>query len=291
MLKKASRHLFLLFVILLNCWLSACAAKPVLRGELQGEIIWQGEVRLQGNVILAEDAVLTIEPGTKVVFLPLASGDDLLKDHPYFPGSELIVRGQIIAKGTAAAPIQFQSVDPAAGPGSWGGINIEESQRAIFEFCTFRQADSAVHARDSWVVVENSLFTDNLVGVRFHDTNILIEKNLFQDNGTAIRFHYGSPVICKNIMRNNGKGLFISSEPHEYTIENNSFLANFSYEVSLGEGVRNPVLLKNNFWGHHSTESLPSRLYDGRIDDWLGTVDFQPLRTIPDPDAGGVWKQ
>ena len=112
-----------------------------------------------------------------------------------------------------------------------------------------------------------------------------------QDNGAAIRFHFGSPVICKNIIRNNAKGLFVTSEPRDYTIENNSFLGNSPYEVSLGEGVRRTVELKNNFWGTQTAETLPDYLYDGHLDDWLGTVDYLPMRTLPDPDAGGVWKR
>ncbi len=281
------RFLVLLFLALL----SACLPQPVLQGELHGQLTWQGEVHLQGNVILAEDVVLTIAPGTKVVFLPLDPSQDILSEHPYFPGSELIVRGQILAKGSPDAPIQFQYVDPAGEPGSWGGVNIEQSKRAIFDHCIFRQADSAIHARESWVVVENSLFAENLVGIRFNTTNILIEKNLLHDNGAAIRFHFGSPVICKNEIRNNGKGLFITSDPRDYTIENNSFLNNSPYQVSLGEAVPDTVVLRNNYWGEETADTLSSRLYDGRIDEWLGIVDFLPMRDAPDPDAGIRWNR
>lgn len=246
---------------------------------------------MQGDVVLAEDSVLTIAPGTRVLFLPSASNNDELTEHPYFPGSELIVRGQIIAQGTAAEPIQFEFFDPTAEAGSWGGVNIEDSKRALFNFCSFRQADSAIHARNSWVVVENSLFSENLVGIRFHDSNILIEKNLLQHNGAAIRFHFGAPVICRNLIRNNSKGLFISSQPRDYTIENNSFIDSAAYEVSLGEGVRETVVLKNNFWGQQNAENLPNKLYDGRLDDWLGTVDYLPMRSLPDPEVGGGWNR
>ena len=279
------------FVFLALGFLSACLPQPALQGELHGQLNWQGEVHLQGNVILAEDVVLTIAPGTKVVFLPLDPSLDDFSEHPYFPGSELIVRGQIIAKGTAEAPIRFQYIDPDSEPGSWGGVNIEESKRAIFDHCIFRQADSAVHARESWVVVENSLFTENLVGIRFNSTNILIEKNLLHNNGAAIRFHFGSPVICKNEIRNNDKGLFITSDPRDYTIENNSFLNNSPYQVSLGEAVPDTVFLQKNYWGEETAETLPSKLYDGRLDKWLGTVDFMPMRVAPDPDVGIRWNR
>jgi len=277
--------------LLLLCGLSACLAQPVVQGELHGQIKWQGQVHLRGDLLLAKGATLTIAPGTTVFFHPLDSAADELTESPYFPGSELIVRGQIIAVGTPQAPIHFKFIDPDGKAGSWGGVNIEESPRAVFEYCTFQQADSAIDARDSWVVVENSLFKNNLVGIRFHDTRMLIEKNLLENNGSAIRFHFGSPVICKNILRNNEKGLLISSEPRGYTIENNSFLDNSVYEVSLGEAVRKPVVLKNNYWGEHDQIKLAEKIYDGRLDERLGRVEYLPMRSLPDPDAGGPWNR
>lgn len=276
--------LFLLVALVL----SGCLAVPpstVIHGELHGVQHWQGVVRLRGDVILAADAELIIAPGTRLLFLLPAAGEDDLTDHPYFPGSELIVRGRIFAEGTAAEPILFQAVDPQAGPASWGGINIEDSEQAVFNYCIFQQANSALHARRSWITVENSQFFDNLVGVRFHDSDILIENNLLYNNGAAIRFHFGSPVICNNVIRDNLKGLFITSDPWGYTIENNSFINNRPYQVSLGEGVTEPVQLRNNFWGADAAE-LTAYLYDGRVDAWLGVINYQPLRNQPASDAG-----
>lgn len=273
--------------ILPLCLLCACLS-PVgpLEGELHGRLHWQREVHILGDVVLAEDTSLTIEPGTRVLFLPLDSTADDLQDHPNFLGSELIVRGRMIAKGTAERPISFQFFDLKGVAGSWGGVNIEGSPQAVFDYCSFTQADSAIHARQSRVIIENSLFTDNLVGIRFNDSEILIENNLLHHNGAAIRFHFGAPVIRNNEIRENRKGLFITSEPRNYTIENNSFIDNRPYQVSLGEGVREAVELGNNFWGTETSESLPGTFFDGRLDDWLGTIDFLPMRTEAAPDTG-----
>lgn len=285
------RSLVLVFVLFSLGGCLVPGEDRVIRGELHGLQRWQGTVYLRGDVVLAADAELIIAPGTRVLFLPPQAGEDLLTGHPYFPGSELIVRGTLLAAGTANQPILFQSADPQAAPASWGGINIEDSERAVFDYCSFQQADSALHARRSWVSVENSHFFNNLVGIRFHDTDFLIEKNLLQNNGAAIRFHFGSPVICKNVIRNNGKGLFITSAPWGYTIENNSFINNRPWQVSLGEGVLDPVMLKNNFWGEDVAALLPNYLYDGRKDDWLGEIRFQPLRSTPDNSAGILWNR
>ncbi len=272
----------LLCTLLLVLSLTSCSLlRPPMGQILKGNIYWQGEVRLHGDVVLDAGAELVIAPGTRVIFETPRSGEDLYREHPYFTGSELIVRGRLIALGTAEEPIVFIAADPLGQAGSWGGINIEDSPEAHFSHCRFEQADSALHSRQSRVTVEHSVFRNNHVGVRFHDTRLLVENNLFENNGTAIRFHFGSPVICNNLIRNNGKGLFISAEPRDYRIENNRFIDNSPYQISLGEGVRRAVDLRNNHWSEPAGPALEELFFDGRADDWLGRIEYRPVRNQP----------
>lgn len=271
--------------------LTGCVAgrSPVVSGVLHGELTWQGEIFVAGDVILAADVTLTIKPGTRIRFLPAASGPGGLVEHPHFPGSELIVKGRILAVGTAAAPIIFEAADPAAAAGAWGAVNLEGSREAVFEYCLFRQADSAVHSRDSQVYIEQSLFENNLVGIRFHDSEILVEHNLLRNNATGIRFHYGAPVICENEFVGNGVNLFVTSHPRDYHIENNTFGTAAEYQVVFGEEVPEDVQLPRNFWGNLQTEPSHQPFYDGRRDPYLGRVIVEPQRQTPSAAAGLSW--
>ncbi len=270
-------RLFSLFLLLCGC--SSFTAEPgtVLRGKLY----WQGEVRLRGDLILESGAELTIAPGTQILFERPAEGEDPYREHPYFPGSELIVRGRLLALGTPDQPIVFRAANPADAPGSWGGVNIEEAPEVRFVHCQFLQANSAVHARQTTLSIERSTFRNNLVGVRFHDTRLLLEQNLFEKNGTAIRFHFGAPVIRQNLIRNNQKGIFISAEPRDYLIEQNDFVDNRPYQISLGEGVRADVDLRDNYWSDSPGGELEGYFFDGRVDDWLGRILYRPSRKQP----------
>lgn len=265
-------------LILFGCLTSCATLRQSGVQTLSGKIFWQGEVRLHGDIVLETGAELTIAPGTRIIFEPPRAGEDLYQEHPYFPGSELIVRGRLIARGTSAEPIVFMASEPKAAAGSWGGINIEDSQGVVFDYCRFIQANSAVHSRQSLVSIEHSVFKNNLVAVRFHDTQLLVENNLFENNDAAIRFHFGSPVIRNNLIRNNDKGLFISADPRDYQIEDNSFIENISYHVSLGEGVRQPVDLRNNYWSEPAGAELERLFFDGRVDSWLGKIEYLPVR-------------
>lgn len=270
-----------------------CAAcvrpSPPLRGTLQGELFWTGTVYLQGDVIVPADARLVIAPGTEVVFLPAPSELDLLQDHPNFSGSELIVRGRLIAEGTTERPITFRHLDPEAPAGSWGAVNIEGSPEVSFRHCRFRQADSAVHSRDARVTVEESLFEHNLVGIRFNNTEILIEGNLLQTNGTAIRFHLGAPVIRRNLIRDNQVGLFLTSHPLGYRIEANNLINQRHYQVVLGEEVPDDVAMPGNYWGATELEAIQDSLFDGQRTSYIGRVRILPLHETPIATAGPSW--
>ncbi len=262
------------------------ADREPVRGVLHGELVWQGEIFIAGDVILADDVKLTILPGTRIRFMPPDSGPGGLVEHPHFPGSELIIQGQVYAVGTPSRPIIFEASDPDAPAGFWGAVNMEGSQEAVFEYCIFRQADSAVHSRDSQVYIEQSVFEDNLVGIRFHSSEILIEHNLLRNNHTGIRFHFGSPVICENELRDNNVNLFITSHPRDYHIENNSFGLPTEYHVAFGEEVPEDVLLPRNFWVYSETVSRDDFFYDGRRSPYLGKVLIEPSRSSPSTQAG-----
>ena len=285
--RKIASFIFIVAVCLI-CYGCLARSEKVVRGVLYEDQIWQDVVFIEGNVILSPGTHLTILPGTKVLFLE-AEDHGSFNEHPYFKGSELIVRGRITAIGSPEEPIVFAAADSAGGPGSWGAVNIEESPEAIFEYCIFRQADSAVHSRDSHVYIEQSVFESNLVGVRFHDTEMLIEKNLFLKNDAAVRFHFGSPVICENVFTENNVNLFVTSHPRDYHIENNSFGRPLEYHVVFGEEVPEDVKMPRNHWQPTPAGELEELFFDGTRSDYLGRVIYSPRRTTPSQQAGPSW--
>jgi hypothetical protein len=289
---RSSYNLISCLVLSILCLtLVGCAAKrhPVVKGVLHGELTWQGEVFVAGDVLLEEDAKLTILPGTRIRFMPADSSLDALVEHPHFPGSELIVKGQIHAVGTPDEPILFEAVDPDAVAGFWGAINLFGSQEAVFEYCVFRQANSAIHSWDSQVYIEQSLFEDNLVGIRFNESAILIEHNLLRNNHTGVRFHFGSPVIYENEFVENSINLFVTSHPRDYRIENNTFGIPAEYHVVLGEEVPEDVNLVRNFWLSEDPSATLDSFYDGRRSPYLGKALIEPQRTSPSRQTGLSW--
>lgn len=281
-----------LLVIVPLLFAAGCLHRPlsaVVTGTLSGEIVWEGEVQLGGDVILAPGAHLTILPGTTVRFLPAEGFPGALSEHPYFSGSELIVQGKLTAIGTAAAPISFRASDDSAPAGSWGAINFEGGAEGIFDHCILRQADSAIHSRESSIYIKESLLEENLVGIRFNSSVMLIERNLLRGNTTGIRFHFGEPVVCNNRFEGNRVHLFITAHPRDYLFESNFFGAPLDYQVVLGEEVPEDVQLSGNYWGRGATDSALVPIFDGRRDSYLGRVLIEPQLTAPPAEGGPTW--
>jgi nitrous oxidase accessory protein NosD len=278
--------LILLLVTLTSCATTAPDRSSTVTGVVRGDVRWQGKVFIDGDVVLDETARLIIAPGTEVVFLPPASGKDVFTESPNFPGSELIVRGAIVAEGTAAKPIIFRYIDPDAPAGSWGGINLLESPGVHFRYVRITQANSAIHSHKSKAVIEQSVVENNLFGLRFNTTEFVIRSNLLRNNGTAIRFHLGSPTIYNNVIADNEKGLFITSYPRNYQIEGNNIVGNRRYAVVLGEEVPDDVQLKGNYWGTNNSEVIKTSFFDRQNDDFLGKVLFEPFAEASFSSAG-----
>jgi len=285
-LHSPGSRLLLPLALLLCVYGCSPAANRVLGGRLSGNVHWQGRVDVVGDVELVAGSRLTIDPGTDVVFHPAPPDLDRWQDHPHFPGSELVIYGSLVAEGTAARPIRFRPSDPSTGPGSWGGVNVSGSPMVSISHARFSGADSALHIQESTAWVEDSIFSENLVAIRFHSSEILIEHNLLHDNDSGIRFHFGSPVICNNRITSNRRGLFITAHPTDFRIENNVFEGNEDYDVVLGEEVPQDVSLTGNWWGTTESAELAGRIYDRRRDAHLGQVLVEPLLLAPPAGVG-----
>jgi len=246
---------------LLLGFLASCAIFPQerttpLSGVVSGETRWQGTVFIDGDLVLEKEARLVIAPGTEVVFLPPAEGKDLFTERPNFPGNELIIRGALLAEGTS------------------------------FSYVYISQANSAIHSHSAEATMEDSRIENNLFGLRFNTTDFLIKNNLLRRNGTAIRFHFGAPVIRNNVITDNEKGVFITSYPEDYIIEGNNIFGNHRYAVVLGEEVPDDVIMVGNYWGADNPEAIRASFFDGRKDEYLGNVLFEPFANTSFSSAG-----
>lgn len=107
-----------------NAWTGVVAADDSLFGP---------SAVIMGDLTIPESVTLVIDSGTTVYML--ANEDVQAAGDPN--RVEIIVRGHLVAKGTASHPIIFKSNRPAGDSLSWRGIVVDYSGQATFEYCEF----------------------------------------------------------------------------------------------------------------------------------------------------------
>jgi len=280
--------------------------------EIGEDTVWQGRIRITGDVLVREGATLTIMPGTVIRFdtiepkLDKDGGRNMFGlDSPYFPGAEIIVRGRILAVGTSDSPIVFTSSDAMARPGIWGAINLLGSNGNVIEYCRVFYAYNGIHNHASTAVVLNNVFSNNGTALSFkkadfdHPCWMFIEHNVIRGNLSGIAFrhsianiafndisgneYYGIWIkegtdsrISYNSITGNGKGVYLYKAP--FTRMNyNNIHGNTEYNIAMAELNPEDVDATMNWWGTTDVSSISETIFDHAVDDTLGFVRFEPM--------------
>jgi hypothetical protein len=98
-----------------------------------------GPYEVQGDLVIAAGATLTIEPGVRVTMTPTGGGG-------LFANTEIVVRGGLVAQGTEAAPIAIHPAEPIFGhdlPAAWAGIILQAGAAGTFDRVAISNAREA----------------------------------------------------------------------------------------------------------------------------------------------------
>jgi hypothetical protein len=128
-------------------------------GTLQSDETWYCTQTLQGNVTVPSNITLTIYHGA-IISIP--------------SGKTITVNGTLNAIGKSGSSITFNR---SGSSGSWGGIDFGSNGEGHFQYCTFKNANTAITKSSSGNVVS-------------------ISDCEFRYNGTCIEGYYNS---CQQI--------------------------------------------------------------------------------------------
>ncbi len=160
-----------------------------------------------GTVKVERGVTLTIEPGVKLLFSDFMRGDKVISK------GNLIIRGNIIAKGTQTDNIFFTSKKENPEIGDWGMIRIDRNvtdKKNVFENCYITYAEYGI-----WVETDNPIITNSTFelikndAIHFErDCRGQINDNTIRNNGgSGIFLREASPDIYKNSIENNKDGI------------------------------------------------------------------------------------
>lgn len=170
---------------------------------LNKDTVWQGEVKVDEDILVPKGITLTVRAGTTV---RVVSAESTKTDPEYVsPLTEITVRGTFSVEGTEKAPVEFVGVD--AKPGSWAGIIIDRGM-AVMRSCRIRNADTALYVIDGSVGLRGSILKENRYGVvaQGSGADVQIEDSRINENEYGLFAFQGARLLSKGtIVANNRK--------------------------------------------------------------------------------------
>ncbi len=261
----------LVFIILVlpGCSTARLPVKHFGDRVIDSEETWSGVVRIDGIVTVKKDGKLTILPGTKVLMVRNDVDGDGIGD------SEILVEGEIVARGTVDAPIIFTSAAEKPQKADWKYLYLDFARKGIIEHVVSEYAYSGIQVHFCKAEISSSVFRNNVDGVRFSTVNIVVRGNAIYNNRHGLRYEErrSKALVTENDIRNNEIGIFVvtRSEDHAKIVRNN-IVENSDYNVKLGIDQRGDVTLPQNWWGTEDKEKIVQTFFDAKQDDSLGRV-------------------
>lgn len=224
--------------------------------NIDSDTTWEGIVYVDSTVQISGASILTIMPGTQVIFLDTVG---------------IVCYGSIQANGTAESPIAFFSGTQSY----WGGIELFFSSTSNFEFCSFHNSynenGGALYFNNcSFVSISKCIFEGNNAyyggAIYLDQTNLTIDAckfnyNTADENGGAIFVNAAQITVTNTIFYNNmavgnGGDLAIWSASTDCILSHNT---HFGSTAGYGECIYNlnsPTFIHNSILSGQNTEII-----------------------------------
>ncbi|MDP3899799.1 MAG: hypothetical protein Q8Q23_01830 [bacterium] len=271
-------------------WTSPAAAETIINKDVTLNTTWtaaNSPYTLMKTIEVESTETLTIEPGVTV---NMPGGYD----------SMFVLKGNIIASGTAANPIIFD-----AG-GNSTVINAKNSQakaKAEFNNVTLKNGAALWQGDFAYLSLKNSVIENfsQRSYFEFPGNDVYIEYNEFKNfSGFSLekgdagqiyirynRFDTKNPDLASyDDFVIQSKTTFGESPVVMY----NSFINIEGAAVALAAGETSAALnAPNNYWGTADTAAIASMVYDKNDNTALaGYITYEPILTAPHADTPGA---
>jgi hypothetical protein len=251
----------------------ASVATPVSR-VIAGETVWEGDVLIDGVVIVTKTGTLTVSAGTTVRFVPRDDDSDGIGD------SELRVEGKLMVQGSSDGPVLFTSAAEQPQAADWKYIMVNHARGVSMTNTVIEYAFSAVQVHYTRGTFNSLTARHNVDGFRFSTAPVSLAGSLLTDNENGIRFEErgAGANIRKNRIVRNRVGVFAVVKCRGLTVfAGNVIEENSNYNVKLGIDQSEDVPMKDNWWGSGESAAIEEAFFDGRMEYGLGRVLYEPF--------------
>ncbi|MGB2869467.1 MAG: right-handed parallel beta-helix repeat-containing protein [Bacteroidota bacterium] len=263
----------LFFTIFSSLFTLSFVQAQTVSGPIASDTTWtlaSSPVTVTATVTVPNGKMLTIEPGVVVKF----NG-----------GTALLVAGKIVANGNGGNPITFTSSSVSPAPGSWNGIEFQNSANvgSVFNYCIVQYAGGGVNASAVFYItgaysigITNGTFRFNSAhGVNTRASSPTISKTTFDHNGgygvfsdllsnfvvdsctitnntmggIHVSVNASSASITNSLIDTNGIGIFIDNNAFPIITKNNIRKNSIGIQFT-GLGSTQPTIKSNTISGN-----------------------------------------
>ncbi len=269
---------------------------PVISGNtiIGGVYVHDGSPTILSNTVAG---VISIQGGSATISYNTVTGEN----SPTNYGITLQTASSVISNNNISKGIYVVSSSSSEISSNTitGGISLNGASTEISNNTITGGSDGISILQDS-VVDNNANIHDNFIsgcsragiygsggsniGVfgPTHDS-VTIQRNLITNNEYGIQLSGDMATIQYNTIANNAVGIYGPSSSSYSVIYNN--IQSNDQNIHAG---RNDYDALNNWWGTADTQAINRTIYDFKNDFNLGTVDFIPFLTEPNPQAPAI---
>ncbi|MEW6088829.1 MAG: right-handed parallel beta-helix repeat-containing protein [bacterium] len=268
----------LIILLLIGCQKTNFRETVVKNGRFENisisqDIVWEGNINIAGVVTVKRRAVLTILPGTKILFKKVNLDNDEIGD------SELNIEGKIIAEGTREAPIVFTSFEKDKKPADWKFVYLSFNDKSRLSYCKFEYAFTGLQVHYSEAYIDHCFFENNVEGMRYSTVKLLLKNNMFRNNIYGLRYEErrSEAEISHNDFSQNDFGVFcVMRSDNNTRFYNNNICNNKKYNFIMGQEQEKSITVKSNYWGSDNESEILLGIFDGRKEETIGIINFLP---------------
>ena len=251
---------------------SGAQALVKVSGELKQDTIWTKEASpylVQADLLVEKGVTLTVEAGTIVYVLASAGGK---KTTHSTANTDIIVKGTLEVKGTAAEPVYFT---PAKKGSSWGAICLwGDKGKSSLEFCwvayggLFCENASPYLVSCGFTKCQFALMLTGNAHPRITKTRFIGNRSGIYLNGKKARLAMSN---CE--VRGNGYGVVLR-DFGGLEVSSNRIHKN---QVSVVNMTQRDAEFAGNWWGSLDEYTIAKAIHDNADDPKLGKVRYLPL--------------
>ena len=189
------------------------------------DMVLRGTVLIKGALVIAPQATLRIDPGTRIWFASASGSAEL---------SRLVIQGRIVASGTVQQPILFMPALNQPLAGDWGGVVLLNSEKKnSFDHCHIEGAQTGIEAHFSRFTGRGIMVSKSQTGVALYDSEASLQGCSFSRCDRGCRLSDSELDLRDSTVRENRQG--IEAQRSSFTVSSVKVLNNSQEGVAADQ--------------------------------------------------------